>query len=510
MALAALAAGTPGQAQEVVGTRLGRLEGSVGAEASALDTRARIDGTNGREGVLRLSPGLRWSSRSGLVQGDLDYAGSLFLRRGREATAGSDYQNALNARIRADALAGRAGVEVRANVTQQALSAFGEQTVAGAPPVGKANRVEVATLDVAPYLRGSLGIAADYSLRAGVTESRTRGGAAGGGGAPDSRGSSGTFTLGSPRGRLVGWNVLVSQQRVESRGGATGEVATENVRARLGLSITPMPQLQLSVNGGAESIAEGGLARRHNEKTSGVGLNWSPSPRVQLVADVEKRHFGTGGRLNFSHRSASTVFAYTYSRDTAFGVDSAVTGAPMTLFQLAFAQAASQFPDPVVRAQAVLADLISRGLDPNQAVSLPVLAPSFSLLERQDLSFGWLGRRLSFDLRAFTTATSRFITPAGMETITDNPVRQHGWSSTLAYRLTPRMAVTMGGQRLLTKASASVTGGGASDLKSADLGLSNEIGRRTTIRADLRYTVFNSPTDPYRATSVSATYTQRF
>lgn len=504
MAVAGLAVAVPGWAQVTVAARTGVFGTSIAAEGSYLETRARDDGTNGREGVLRLSPGLRWSSRSGLIQGDADYVGDLFFRKGRTSTEGSDYQNTLNARVRAEAVPGRAGVEVLATVRQQAISAYGEQAVSGAvAPGGTGNRAEVGTLSVAPYLRGSLGIAADYELRLGATETRTRDGGA----TPDSRGTDGRFTLSAPRGRVFGWNVLLSNQRVESRGAAAAPDATENTRARLGLSVMPMPQLQLSVNGGSESIDEGGLAQRHTERTAGVGLLWSPSARTQLAADVEKRHFGTGGRLNFSHRSASTVLAYTYTRDTSFGVDGAAVGAPLTQFQLALAQAGPVTGDPVAHAQDVLADLIRRGLDPNQTVSLSVLGPTFSLVERQDLSFGWLGRRLSVNLRAFTSSTSRFVTALGQDTVADEPVRQRGWTSTLSYRLTPRMAVTLGGQRLMTLASIA---GPATDLKSADLGLSNEIGRRTSVRADVRYTVFNSPTDPYRTTSVSASISQRF
>ena len=496
-----VAAVAPAGAQEVVARRDGLFQPSIAAEGSYLETRSRPT-DNGREGILRLSPGLRWSSRSGLIQGDADYVGDLILRRGIGATEGTDFQNALNAHVLAEAVRGRVGVEGRASISQQALSAFGEQSVAGSPTIGDKNRSEVATVSVSPYVRGSLAGVADYDLRLGVSRSKVRSEEI-----PDSRASDFQFTLTSPRGNRLGWDLLAQQRRVETELADGRPDAAENARVRLSGNMTVMPQLQLSAGGGAETIDEGADASRRTSKTANLGLQWAPSVRTQLLAEIEKRHFGTGGRVNFTHRGPQTVLTYAYVRDTTFGLDGTSLSRPTTLFQLGLVQAASQFPDPVERQQAVLADLLNRGLDPRQVVTVPVIGPAFSLQRRQDISFAWLGRRISLNLQAFSTSTSQFVTPVGEESVTDEPVRQQGWTSALSYRLTPYTAVTLGGQRRMTKAS---TAGAANDLKSADLGLTSQIGRRTTARVAARYTVFNSPTDPYRATSVSASISQRY
>jgi len=490
----------PAGAQDVVAARDGTFRPSIAAEGSYLETRSRPDSTNGHEAVMRLSPGLHWTSRTGRIQGEADYLGDLLFRRGRSSTEGSDYQNALNARVLAEAVPNRVGVEANASVTQQAISAFGEQAVPGAVPPD-ANRTEVSTVRVSPYARGHLGSAADYEMNLAAGRSHTRSGDT-----PDSRTTEARFSLSGPRGARLGWNVTASQQRVESISPAVTD-ASENIRLRLALTAAPMPQLRLSVSGGEESIDEGALAKRRTEKNAGVGLQWSPSLRTQLSADIERRHFGNGGRINFSHRGPQTVLTYAFSRDTTFGIDGTAGGAPATLFQLAFAQAASQYPDPVERELAVLADLLSRGLDPNQVVTVPVLGPAFSLQQRQDLSFAWLGRRTSLNVAAFTSWTSQFVARPNDTPLADDPVRQRGYSATLSYRLTPFSALSLGGQRRMTQAS---THGAANDLKSADLGLTSQLGRRTTARVDVRYSVFNSPTDPYRTTSVSASISERF
>jgi hypothetical protein len=47
-------------------------------------------------------------------------------------------------------------------------------------------------------------------------------------------------------------------------------------------------------------------------------------------------------------------------------------------------------------------------------------------------------------------------------------------------------------------------------LKSATLGWSDQIARRTTAGATLRYSVFNSRTDPYHEGAITASVSQRF
>ena len=48
------------------------------------------------------------------------------------------------------------------------------------------------------------------------------------------------------------------------------------------------------------------------------------------------------------------------------------------------------------------------------------------------------------------------------------------------------------------------------ELKSATLTWSDQLGRRTTASLSLRYSVFNSTTDPYREGAITASLSQRF
>jgi len=498
LALLAAAVVQPALAQDVVSLHRGTFVPSVTAEASYVQTDGRTTG-NGREGILRVSPSLHWTDRTGRIQGSVDYVGDLFTRKGRGAND-TDYRNTLSARALTEVVRGFAFVDATAAVTQQAISPFGQQSVVGSVQAND-NQTEVRSIGVSPYVRGGIGNWADYEVRFGAGYSNTRGGSA----IPTSRTSDALFRLASPRsGARVGWNLSATQRHARTTGAAGADTAEES-RIRAGLTWVATPQLQLSASAGAESVDEGGRAVRHQDATGGVGLVWAPTLLTRLSADVEHRYVGNTGRINFITRGPYTVLSYTLTRDTTFGIDGNAGGAPITLYQLLFLKYAS-VPDAIDRDRLIFAELAGR--DPNQVATVPFLGRAYSLQTRQDLSLAWTGRRLSLTLFAFSSNSRGF----GAESLsslvsTDEPIVQHGYTSTLAYRFTPYTSLTMSGTRRMTFATSVASG---NDLKSAELGLTSQIGRRTIGRITARYTVFNSQTEPYRESSLSSSLTLRF
>lgn len=498
LALTALAAVQPALAQDVVAGRRGLFTPSLTAEASYVDTRGRPF-SNGREGIVRVSPGLRWTDRTGRIQGSLDYAGDFFTRKGR-GTDDTDYRTTLGARATAEVVPASVFVDANAAITQQAISAFGQQSVGGSVQQND-NQTEVRSVAVSPRARGSIGTWADYEARFGAGYSTTHGGPA----IPASRTSDALFRLASPRGGTrLGWNVSVTQRHVRASG-APGADTAEESRVRAGLTWVATPQLQLSVNAGAESADEGSRAARHRDATGGVGLVWAPTPLTRFLADVEHRSVGNTGRINFVTRGPYTVLSYTLTRDTTFGIDGNAGGTPVTLYQLLFLKYAS-VPDPADRDRLIMAELAGR--DPNQVATVPVIGRAFSLLTRQDLSLAWSGRRLSLTLFGFSSNSRGFGAESfGSLVSTTEPIVQHGYTSTLAYRFTPFTTLSLSGTRRMTFATSAAAG---NDLKSAELGLASQIGLRMTGRVTARYTVFNSTTEPYREAALSTSLTLRF
>jgi uncharacterized protein (PEP-CTERM system associated) len=498
LVLLATAAAWPALAQEVVNVNRGTFVPTITAEGSYLETRGRPDAFNGREGVLRVSPGLRWSDRTGHLQGSLDYAGDLLVRKGRGADD-TDFRNTLTARALAEVERGFAYVDGTAAITQQAVSPFGQQSVVGSTQVNN-NQTEVRSVAVSPYLRGSAGGLADYEVRFGVGHSSTRGEAV----IPTSRTSDALFRLASPRGGArVGWNLSATQRHVRTTGAAGADTADES-RIRAGLTWAFSPQLQLSANAGAESVDEGARSLRHRDATGGVGLAWAPTPLTRLAVDVDHRYVGNTGRINFVTRGPYMVLSYTLARDTTFGIDGNAIGTPITLYQLLFLKYAS-VPDAADRDRLILAELAGR--DPNQVSTVPLVGRAYSLQTRQDLSLAWTGRRLSLTVFAFASTSRGFGLATSSLVSTDEPVVQHGYTSTLAYRFTPDTTLSLSGTRRMTFGTELAAG---TDLKSAELGLTSQIGRRTSARISARHTVFNSTTEPYRESALATSLTLRF
>jgi len=466
-------------------------------ELGYLETRGRIDGDNGREGLLRVSPGLRYFSQTGRVHGNLDYTANLIDRQGRASTAGGQVQNALDAAFVAEAVPNTATVDGQATISQQAISPFGQQTVAGGLQANN-NRTEVATATVSPDLHARLGSVAQFDLRGTAGLTRTRSDQAAD---SNNTGLSAQLRSAAP-GALVDWSLDAVQSRVDFRGARSFETRA----AHAAVTVTPVPELRLSLRGGRESVSDDAVAGRTTTTTVGAGLQWTPSPRTTLDIEGEKRYFGHSAQVAFSHRMARSVWTYSYTRDVSHGADTLALGKPQTAYSLFYDQLGS-ITDPAARDQAARDALAQAGLDPAQTVQVGFLTSTLSLLSRHNLGLVLSGQRTTFTLQAFAAETSQLVFSSGSDPVAAEPVRQLGYLSSLSYQLTPLTALVLNGS--LQRTLGTTTEGG-NELKSAGLSLSSQLGRRLTALLGARYTVFNSPTEPYRETSVTGSLSLRF
>jgi uncharacterized protein (PEP-CTERM system associated) len=201
-----------------------------------------------------------------------------------------------------------------------------------------------------------------------------------------------------------------------------------------------------------------------------------------------------------------SAFTYTFTRDTSSGSDGLGSGRPVTLYQLLFQQKASAVPDPAQRDAEVLAELAALGLDPNQQVATSVMVSSYSLQQRQDFGWVWTGVRTTLTLQAYASS-NRTVSTAEDEVRLGEAQVVHGYTASLAHRLTPETTATLGGSRRMTAATSLLAG---NDLKSAFFTLNSRLGRYTSLLLSTRYTVFNSTTSPYRETSLNGSLNLRF
>ena len=496
LALAVALVCLPGWAQRAGNGSSLLVSTSFTASETYSDTQ-RERGFSGGEFITVLTPAVRISGRLGPVAGSFDYSlSALHFSEKSQANQVVRNQNGLNTALTITPIDNFAFIDVRASIGQQAISPFGQQSVDGVTQVN-ANRTEVSTYSIAPYVRGALADVANYEVRLGRTRTSARSA-----NESDSTSTTGSVTLSSPSsGSAFGWAVTASQQQIDFRAGR----ATESDRLNATLFARPHADLQLSLSSGRESTDVGSLGGKRSSNTWGWGARWTPTDRSNISYVREQRYFGNSHSLAFEHRMPRTVWRYADTRDATGGGDPNGVGRPVTLYELYFAQFASVQPDPVQREQLVLSFLRGLGANPNDTVGGGLLTTAVSLQRRQDLSVALLGQRTNLSLQAFSTESR--VLDTGAAGVVNEPVVQRGYNGTLSYRLSPASAISLTGTQQKTLSTATRRG---NDLKSASLNLTSQASRTASTSLSARYAVFNSDTNAYRDTSIAATVRFQF
>ncbi len=479
------------QAQDGGGSRSTTLSASVNTQLSYL-VSSRTGGVDGGEFVAELRPGVQLSSRSGRVVGSLNYALGLSYRA-RDSGA-QNVQHQLSSSFSAEAVERWMYLDGSATVSQQTVSAFGQQSTADSNQ-NNSNRVEVLSVSLSPYVRGVFGSAVSYEARLSANATNARRSIT-----ADSSGSSGSVSLSSVvGGTSLGWGLSAMTQTSDFRAGRQ----TRGDRYAASLSYIPDPELSFSARGGQESTDAAG-ASKATTSNWGAGVTWRPTDRTRLQLDTDERYFGRAYRVSLDHRMASSSLQFSSSRDSSNG-SSGGSGQRLTLYEVFFAQFASVQPDPVLRDLMVLDFLRAQNLDPNAFVPGGFLNTSVTVQERHQLTLSYAGLRMAGSVQAFASSTS-VIDAAAVSSINQN-ASQWGYMANASYRLTPDASLALTGSRLLTQGNATRNG---TNLKSLSLSLSGQLARRTSASVSARYSVFNSDTNPYREAAITASLSQRF
>jgi uncharacterized protein (PEP-CTERM system associated) len=465
------------------------------ASETYYDTQ-RARGYSGGEFVTELTPAVRISGRLGPVEGSFDYSlSALHYSEGSQANGiVSNARNGLNTAFTITPLDNFAFIDVRAGITQQSLTPFGEQSVPGSSRPNS-NLTEVYEVSVSPYVRGSVSGLAEYTARLRAASTNAQNSVS-----SDSTTVDASFALNSTGGGVLGWGLSASRQRVDYR--ATGTTGTGRVDATIRGS--PSPDLQLTANAGRETTdVVGGVKRTYD--VHGFGARWTPSERTNVDFKTDQRYFGRSWNLGLGYRTARTVWRYSNVKDAIDGGGPSGVGRPLTLYDLYFNQFASVMPDPVQRERLVLDYLRSIGANPGASVGGGFLVETKTLQNRQDLSFAYQGQRASFNLLAYGN-DNRAIDKTTNQA-TGDPVVTRGYLGTLSYRLTPVSSLSLTGNQTKTLSNQSNSG---NDLKSVSLNWSSQPSRRTTVSAGAGYTVFDREVDGYHESFVRASISLQF
>lgn len=451
-----------------------------------------LSATNKRaEGITQVSPGISISSRSGLLQGYLNYTGTGVLHS--RDTQLNEYLNALDARGTAAFIDRRLLIDASARISQQAVSAFGVQSTD--PALTDRNRTEVHSYTLTPSLRGRLLGEVDYQARLAYAASRSSSTSIG-----DTESLSGSLGISGGRG-VFGWGL--DGERTVAENGLQNDRRTLVGSVRASLSYRYDFDWQFYLRAGKEA---NNVVNTSSTATWGGGASWSPGPRTQASVNFDKRFFGHSHSVTLSHRFARTVVSFTDSRDLSTG---GVGGASaISLFDLYFQLFATVQPNPALREALVREFLRQNGLDPSTRVSSGFLSSGNSVQRRSTLSVAMQGVRNTLNASLFVGTSTRLgAVVAEGDLANVDQVRQSGLTINWTYRLTPTSSFSLTGNQQRSSGSGSQPGTGLRTLVAA---WSSALGDRTSVSLSVRHSVSDGDLNPYTESALIGSMSMRF
>lgn len=447
--------------------------------------------------VTTVTPGIRFLADGDRLKASVDYSLSRLIHA-REQSLDRN-QNTLNALGAYELAENFAFVDFSGTIAQQTISAFGPRSDNNT--AFNANRTEVATYRLSPYVRGQFGDWASYQARYSRVSSRSKSAAASD---YDMDELSAMLNSGSQQ-RAFSWSLDVNRQSLDYSNGRSFE--SDRIRAFLTYPFTP--QLSLSLIPGWES---NNYASQDKESRTTIGgrVNWAVSDRTQLSALLEQRFFGRAYSFTFEHRTPRTAWRASASRDASITPNQVGNASLGPLYDLLFFQFSSIEPDPVRRAQLVQSYLIANGLNGNTNVDLGFLTSAVSLAQRQDLSFTLLGRRDTLTFLLSQSENSRLLqSSGGLDDLGNSMfVRQRGFSIVYSHRLTPSSTLNVLAGH--TRSSGDAASQLRSTLKSLNISLSTQLGQHTSATVGVRRAISDNTLSSYTETAVRGGVTVQF
>ncbi len=258
------------------------------------------------------------------------------------------------------------------------------------------------------------------------------------------------------------------------------------------------------------------LLEDQSDTVYGAHVRWNPGERTQLLAEVERRFFGTGWDLSLRHRTPFMTFALLWNRapvtsTTSVGVVPA--GADLSAFLGSILT--TRYPNPAERSAFVSNLIATRGLNTNVAGAIDIMANYAQLQNRASGTWVLLGARNTVTLSVYRQTLRQLTRPdsviTGMAPAgSDN--QQTGATLSFNRRLTPQMSVD------LTSTTSKIRGlalreGDVTDQQTHRLSVTRSMSARSTVSAGLQYTKFDTTLvglDSYTAIAAFVGLNHRF
>lgn len=432
-------------------------------------------GTNSKQSdfITEVAPGIQIQARTARLKGYLDY--SLRGQQYVQNTNSARTQNSLNAFGTLEAIDNWLFLDFSGVIAQQSVSAFGTQSPSNTSV--NSNSTETSTYRVSPYVRGQFGGIAEYLLRYNVSTTQSDSSTATG---IDISQFSGQLKGSTPF-QLLKWTIDGNQQTTKYSTGRSTDA--ETYRGMLTYSL--FPQFRVSASAGWESNNYASAAQE-SRNTHGYGFDWNPTERTQFSVFKERRFFGDGHNISFSHRFPTSGIQYTDTRDVTVLPDQFGYIGRGRLYDQYY-QLFSNISDPTVRAFMLNALLATYPLS-------SFVSSQASVQRRQQLSYVVYGARNSLTLMANRNESQSLLaTSVGNDDFSKSTtIRQSGLSVNFAHRLSEISNLNL----LLSRQEST-----GSSLKATttmyQVNVSTKLGAKTTGSLSVRRSEFDNSTTPY-------------
>lgn len=462
------------------------------------DNVARAPAGSAQSGWVRdVTPGIRIAGAGPRLTGSLDYR--LHDLAYANQSRLNSRQNLLSSFANIEVAENWLFLDARASITQQNTSAFA--AAAQDFPGASSNRTETTVYQVSPYLRGNVSDVAAYQIRFNRTGSRT-----GSGAVPATETSEWVARIrNTPSSSKVGWSFQSDAMTV--RNSTVGK--KQNGRIRGSLIYDIYPELHATVSYGLENSDYAGSTMQR-ASTPGFGLEWSPGARTQFVVVSERRSFGEGRSLQFSHRTPLVALNLTDTKDVSVMANQVAAAGQGAAYAMMSDLLASSIPDPEARSQTVRSRLEQTGVSAAPAGGF--ITSRIYISHSREASAVLLGRRNTMTVTLNQRDSQSVGLGAG--SVTDSfssstDIRQQSASVAWTHRLSPLSTLTNSASQLRTSGSGAT--GVESRQNSYSAFFTSQIGLRTSASVGVRHSRFVSTISPgYRENAFVGSLSVRF
>lgn len=457
---------------------------SVSVGATMTDNARPGQGEKKGDLITNLTPAIRIDGKGGRVSGNLNFSWQQNIYANESAF--NNDQKTLNATGKAELVEQWLFLDASANIAQRPTSVFGTQSVGN--ELVNNNNAQTTSYQWSPYIQGRFIGAADYELRYRNSRTTAAAGLYSTASGVDAQAWSGRLSGATPL-TLLGWSVNAENQLVQF--GSNRDIKSSHLQGTLDFRIDPQVKLFLSAGREADNYSSFDL---QNRSTSGYGVDWAPTERTLLSVKKDRRSFGDGHSIDFSHRTALTAWKISDSRAVMLPALQMTQAPVSTAYDLLYLQLASdpQYSDPVVRAQAATALLQLYGIPANSPIYGNIMSSQPFIQRRQLASVALTGVNNTVTFAAQRSQSERIGT-TGVSSLdafasTAN-IRQSGLSASWAHKLTPHSSLTL---NALTSRSQGDLATQDSRLRSLSLLYTTKLGARTTAAVGLRQNSFEN------------------